>query len=114
MRTSYLAEAQSLDLELYEATKDQPKRKSSPSLTEVDHATSVLMGIHELLQQLIHWSAAGAPRKTGKPKVKPLPRPKTAADIYARRRAYETHLEIEAAIRFVPQDEFERVIAGGS
>lgn len=107
IETSFLAEAIALDLDLYEVTKDtKGERRGSPSLIGETRTVSVLKGIHEELQKIAFYGTG----RPGKPKVVKLPRPKTAKDIHARRRAYETHLEIEAAITYVPRDEFDRVI----
>lgn len=108
IETSFLAEAIALDVELYEATKDRKgQRRTSPSLIGETRAVSILKGIHEELQKIAFYGT----QRPGKPKVVRLPRPKTAADIAARRKAYETHLEIEAAITYVSRAEFDRAVA---
>lgn len=68
---------------------------------------SILKGIHEELQKIAFYGT----QRPGRPKVVRLPRPKTAADRAARRAAYQVHLEIEAAITFVPREEFNRAVA---
>lgn len=67
---------------------------------------SVLKGIHEVLQTIAFYGTG----RPGKPKVIKLPRPKTAKDIAAKREAYRKHLEIEAAITYVPREEFDRIV----
>jgi len=111
-RTSYLAQAMATDVEEYERTLDRPRVQGdrSPDLVEVDLATSLLMGVHELLQQVVHFTAAAAPRKTGRPKVVRLPRPKTAKHLYEAARRREAMAHLESVIRYVPQDEWERNI----
>lgn len=108
-RTSYLAQAIATDVELYERnhSDDQPRRrKDPPDLVEVGLNESLLMGIHELLQQIAGFTAGQK-----KPKVKPIPRPVTAAQLYARAEARKQYDEINAVLNFVSQDEFERGIA---
>jgi hypothetical protein len=108
-RTSYLAQAMATDIEVYEQNLEQPRGRveRAPDLIEVDLATSILMGQHELLQQIVHFTAANAPKKTGRPKVTRLPRPKTAQQLYeaAERRNALAHLE--SVITFVPQEQWE-------
>jgi hypothetical protein len=108
IETSFLAEAIALDTELYDATKDRKQpRRTSPSLIGETREVSILKGMHELLQQIAFYGT----QRPGRPKVVRMPRPKTAADFAAHRKAYETHLEIEASLKFVPRDEFKRVVA---
>lgn len=95
-------------MELYEATKDRKgERRTSPSLIGETREVSILKGIHEELQKIAFYGTG----RPGRPKVVRLPRPKTAADEYRRHKAYQTHLEIEAALTFLPRDEFDRVVA---
>jgi hypothetical protein len=114
-RTSYLAQAMATDVEVYEQNLNRPARRgdNAPELVEMDLSVSLFMGIHELLQQLVHWAAAGVPKGAKKPRVRRLPRPKTAEQLYRRRKARESHERLEAEIVYVPQDEFDRIIAGG-
>lgn len=114
-RTSYLAQAQATDVELYEQTIGQPPRTSdgAPDLSEVDLLVSLTMGVHELLQQVVHWTAASAPHGSRRPTVRRLPRPKTAAQLYQRQKAREAHEWVESHLLFVDQSEFERIIAEG-
>lgn len=83
--TSHLAAAMATDVELYESMLDEhgnpPRQKPQPPLlTEVGLAESLLMSIVELLQANNHYSA----QQTGKPKVQPMARPLTAAQMYRR------------------------------
>lgn len=98
-------------MELYEASLQGPKVRSDPApgLTEVDLTTSLLMGISEQLQQIAHYTA----QAKGRPKIKRLPRPKTARDLYERRKAREAFEHLESVIKFVPREEFERTIGRG-
>lgn len=105
--TSYLAAAQATDVEIYAAQIEaNAKRRTSatqaaaPELTEVDLPTSLLMGMHELLQQLVHFTAANAPKKTKKPKVKQIPRPVTAKELYERRRTRESYERLSSMLVF--------------
>jgi hypothetical protein len=107
-RTSYLAQAIATDVELYEKhyTGESPrKRKSPPDLIEVGLAETLLMGIHELLQQVVGFTAGQK-----KPKVKPIPRPETAAQIFARTEARKQYDLIMDVLNFVPQEQFERSV----
>jgi len=117
-KTSYLAQAIALDEELYEQSLQGPQRppKKAPDLVEVGLSESLLMGIHEQLQQLNHWSAvntatAFGQQKPPKPKVKSLPRPETARNAVERRLAREAFQHFEDVIVFVPQEQFEQTIA---
>lgn len=111
--TSYLAEAISLDVEMYEMFEDEhDKRKKSvnaPSSTEVDFLTSILMGMYSLMQQQVHYTAAQCPPKTKKAKVKPLPVPKTAKDLLEKRRAQEANNEALSVISWVSPEEYQRM-----
>lgn len=83
--TSHLAAAMATDVELYESMLDEhgnpPRQKPQPPLiTEVGQTESLLMSIVELLQATNHYVA----QQTGKPKVIPLQRPLTAAQLYRR------------------------------
>lgn len=94
-------------MELYEATKDRKgERRTSPSLIGETRTVSVLKGIHEELQKIAFYGTG----RPGRPKVVRLPRPKTAADKWAREQAYKTHLEIEAAITYLPREEFDKAV----
>jgi hypothetical protein len=111
MTTSYFTEARALDMELFEATKDMPPRKSlGPSLVEETPVVAILKGIHELLQQNVHF-AAGASMSKKKPKVTKLPRPKTSKDAWEQEQARQAYLHLEAVLNFVPQEQFEQTIA---
>jgi hypothetical protein len=108
MSTTFTAEAIALDVDLYEATKDrQGKRRVSPSLLEETREVTLLKAIHEVLQSIAFYNTG----RPGRPKITKIPRPKTAADIAARQRAWRTHQEIEAALHFVPREEFDRMVA---
>jgi hypothetical protein len=115
-RTSYLAQAMATDVELYEQNLNRPTRQaeSAPELVEMDLSASLLMGMHELLQQLVHWTAANVPKGAKKPRVKRLPRPQTATQLYTRRKAREAHERLETEIVYVPQAQFDRIVAGVS
>lgn len=115
-RDSYLAQAIATDVELYEQSLGRPKGRveRSPDLVEFDLNSSLLMGIHEVLQQVLHFAAAAAPKKAGKAKVKPLPRPKTAKHLYDAVKTREAVAHIESVLKFVPQAQFEETIAKAS
>jgi hypothetical protein len=113
MSTSWLAQAQATDLELYEATKDRPRRETDPLLVEETLVVSLLKGIHELLQQNTHYTAAASPKGTKRPKVKRLPRPKTAEQMWARQEARRAHEHVESVLVFVPEDQWKRTHGGG-
>lgn len=112
-RTSYLAQAMATDVEAYEQSLDQPKGRveRAPDLVEVDLATSILMGMHEVLQQLVWFTSAAAPKGTRHPKITRLPRPKTAKHLYEAAQTREALAHLESVITFVPQDQWERTIA---
>jgi hypothetical protein len=112
MSNSWLAQAQATDLELYEATRDRPRRKSDPLLVEETLVVSLLKGIHELLQQGTHYTAAAAPKGTKRPKVRRLPRPKTAAQLWAREESRRAFEHVESVLVYVPEDEWERSVNG--
>ena len=115
-RTSYLAQAQATDVELYEQSLERPVRRSdnAPDLSEVDLSVSLMMGVHELLQQVVHWTAAGAPKGARRPTVRRLPRPRTAAYLYHRKQARDAHQWVESHLTFVDNAEFDRItIEGG-
>lgn len=96
------------DTELYEeqlnAGYDPSKNKGDPApdFTELDTQTSLLMAIHELLQTNLHFVS----KQKGKPKVERLPRPKTAQQLYERRKAREASEFIESMIQFVPRERY--------
>lgn len=94
-RTSYLAQAMGLDVELYEANKDKRRPKSNPDLVEFGLNESLLSSIHEVLQQIRDFTAGAK-----KAKVKTLPRPITAKQKYDRRRAIEAYEDVMSKIRF--------------
>lgn len=100
---TWLAAAKATDLELYERTRHLPRRRGTPLLVEETVVVSLLKGIVELLQQNIHYTAAGAPQKTKRPRVKRLPRPKTAAQLWAAAEARRAHEHIESVLVFVPE-----------
>jgi len=114
-RTSYLAQAQATDVELYEQSIDRPVRRAdtAPDLSEVDLAVSLMMGVHELLQQVVHWTAASAPKGARRPTIRRLPRPRTAAQLYQRKQARDAHQWVESHLTFVDAVEFERITSEG-
>lgn len=93
-RTSYLAQAMGTDVELYEANKDKPRGRSNPDLVEYGLNESLLSSIHEVLQQIRDFTAGAK-----KPKVKPLPRPITAKQIYNRRQARQAYDDVMSIIK---------------
>ena len=103
------------DVELYEEQLkrfgDDPKGgTSAPDLTEVGLLESLVMGMTEQLQVLTHLTA----KQKGKPKVKELPRPKTAAQLYKKAKAREAVEHLEGVIKFVSREEFvENTKKGG-
>lgn len=110
---SYLSEALALDMDLYERTRDQPRRKDHGSLVEETPTVALLKLVVELLQQVAQYSAnaAGGLGVKGKAKVKALPRPVTARDKWERHEARRAFEHLESVIRFVPPEEFDRKIA---
>jgi hypothetical protein len=100
-------------MELYERTLDQPRAKGekAPDLVEFGLTESLLAGLHELLQQVVFWTSANAPKKAGKPKITKLPRPKTAKQLYDAEQDRKAFAHLESVIRFVPQEQWERTIA---
>lgn len=110
---SYLAQAIATDIELYEqnlnATRGRVER--APDLVEFGPAESLLAGIHELMQQIVWWTSANAPKKAGKPKVTKLPRPKTAKQLYEADLSRKAFAHMQSVVKFVPQDVWERNIA---
>lgn len=105
-RDSYLAQAIATDLDLYNPDADGRRRDSSPDLVEVDLGVSLLMSTVELLQQIRDFTAGHK-----KPKVKAIPRPKTAKDLYERQQMRLAREHIESVLSFVPQEQWERTIA---
>jgi len=99
-RTSYLAQAMGTDVELYEATVDQPRPTPHPDLVEFGLPETLLTGIHELLQQILWWSSATAPKGSKKPKIKRLPVPITAKHRYDRAQAQRAYDDVMSLIRF--------------
>jgi hypothetical protein len=100
------------DVELYEENLDRPTRAArAPDLVEVDLATSLLMGVHELLQQVVHFTASSAPKKAGRPKITRLPRPKTAKHLYEAEQTAQALAHLDSVIRFVPETEWRKTIA---
>lgn len=94
-RTSYLAQAMANDMELYKASLDQPRPKNHPDLVEYDLQTSVLVGMHEILQQIRDFTAGAK-----KAKVKPLPRPVTAEQRYKRQKAKQAYEDVMSLLVF--------------
>jgi hypothetical protein len=110
---TWLAQAKATDVELYEATLNQPRRRTAPPLVEESLQASLLKGIHELLQQLTHYTAANAPKGTKRPTVRRLPRPVTAQQLYARAQARAAYDHVEAALVFIPTEQWEQSQGGG-
>jgi hypothetical protein len=111
-RNSYLAQAMATDLDLYEENLDRPTRaERAPDLVEVDLATSLLMGVHELLQQVVWFTASAAPKKAGRPKITRLPRPKTAKHLYEAAQTAAALEHLDSVIRYVPEIEWRKTIA---
>lgn len=75
---------------------------------------SLLKGIFELLQQNIHYTAANAPRKTRRPRVRRLPRPKTAAQLWAAAEARRAHEHVESVLVFVPEEQWRAQLQAGA
>lgn len=82
----------------------------APDLVEVDLSVSLLMTAVEVLQQIRDFTAGHK-----RPKVKILPRPKTAKDLYAQQQMRAAREHIESVLVFVPDDQWQRNIeaAGG-
>lgn len=115
-RDSYLAQAIALDVDLYEEhvrVHGEPKGKhvAPPDLVEVDVLVSLMMTQVDLTRSVLHYVSAAAPKNTKKPKNKPLPRPKTAADIYKSRKARETYDHLQAVLVFVDDEQWKRNVA---
>lgn len=109
--TTYLYEAMVTDVDLYEATKDQRgKRVADPSHVEETPTVALLKVLVEQNQAVIHWLSSAAPKGTRRPKLSRMPRPKTAEQIWLRREARRAYDVVDAAIVYVPDDEFQRVI----
>lgn len=89
------------DVELYEATKDQPRPKGHPELVEFGLVESLLTGVVELLQQLI-LIQAGKNKK-----VKPLPRPITAKQLYERKLSKDAYHNVMSVLRFTDNTKAE-------
>lgn len=107
-RTSFLSESMITDVELFEASLDQPEPPDpGPSLIEETAEVSLLKTIVEQLQANNHYSA----NRPGKPDVKRVPRPKTAESIYLERLGMESFRTLEASIVYVDQEQFDRTIA---
>lgn len=113
LSTSWLAQARATDLEHYEASRDQPQRASAnPLLVEETLVVTLLKGIHELLQQNTHYTAAAAPKGTTRPKVRQLPRPRTAAQLWAREEARRAYQHVESVLVFVPDEQWKQAVDG--
>lgn len=101
-RTSYLGAAMITDVELFEASLDQPEPPDpGPSFVEETTEVSLLKVIVEQLQQLSHLTA----RQPGPAKVKKLPRPRTAEDMYVAWLASLPENNVENDLIFVEQQE---------
>lgn len=108
MRTSFLHAAMVTDVEMYELNLDRPS--PPPSLPEhIDETAEVVLlrTISEQLQALAHYGA----HQTGRPKIRRLPRPQTAEDMFVAREASAAFAQLESRFKFVPVDEFQRTIA---
>lgn len=101
--TSWTRQAYATDVELYEATFDEngeppppPKGISAPKLVEVGLTETLLMQIVEQLQAVSHYTAGAK----GKPKIKHLPRPETAPEVWRRTAGEKAYQEILSIVRF--------------
>lgn len=115
-RDSYLRQAIALDVDLYEdhvRTHGEPKPRAAepPELVEIDLPTSLAMSQLEISRLILHYVSSQSQKGTKKPKVKPLPRPKTAADIYKARKARETYEHLQGVLVFVPDEQWKRNIS---
>lgn len=115
-RDSYLRQAILLDEERYEEyvrIHGEPKarRAEPPALVEVDLPTSLLMTMVDILGKVLYYVSSQSPKGTNKPKNKPMPRPRTAADIYKSRKARETYEHLQGVLVFVPDEQWKRNIS---
>lgn len=106
-RTSFLSAALITDVELYEQSVDKPE----PAPTPPDHIDetaelAVLRLVSEQLQQVVHFVASQSPKAAGSPKVKRLPRPLTARDVFMRRNAVRGFAGLESKFKFVSNEEY--------
>lgn len=104
--TSYLSAAKGQDVELYELTMDQPRRKGTPQWVEETPEVALLKGISEQLQVLAHLTA----KRKGRAKVKPYPRPLTAEQLYWREQSRKDFEHINQMLKFVPNEQFQATI----
>ena len=104
-RASRLRQEMSLDVEMYRAAKEQmpddvmappPAPPMSEYTLEAEILAAVLDRLGEVIQATI--SAAGSKKKI---KIKPWPRPETAANIEKRVRRQEVMDHLESVINFV-------------
>lgn len=108
MRTSFLHAAMVTDVELYELNLDRPSPPASPP-EHIDETAEVVLlrTISEQLQVLIHYGG----HQKGTPKVRRMPRPQSAEDMYVSREASADFARLESRFKFVSVDEFQRTIA---
>ena len=107
-RTSHLRQAMSLDVELYRESKQQEREDGaqppspSPPLSEFSMEAEILAAVVDRLGEVIQATIAAAGSKK-KIKIKPWPRPETAAVLERRRRRQEVMEHLEEVIRFTDE-----------
>ncbi|MGW4127952.1 hypothetical protein [Amycolatopsis japonica] len=106
MRTSFLYEAMVTDVDLYDESEDDERPALPPPFIEETPEVALLRALVEQNQASHHYLA----HKPGKPQVKSLPSPRSARDEAIARNTRKSFQALEAAIKFVEQDQFERTL----
>lgn len=107
---SFLSAELQTDVEMYEARLDKdgnppPRGKPNPDIIEESLEVTLLKTLIEQMQILTQITAG---KKT--PKVKPLPRPRDAESLYNAYMARLVFEEIDNALTFLPQAEFNELV----
>jgi len=102
------------DIELYEEQlklfgEPEEGKGAAPDLTEVGLLENLVMSVVEQLQGLAHYTA----KQKGKPKIKEVPRPKTAGQLYKKFKTREAVEHLEGVIKFVSREQYEEGVSKG-
>jgi hypothetical protein len=106
LRTSFLYEAMITDVDLYLESEGEESAPLPPPFIEETPEVSLLRTLVEQNQASHHYLA----HQKGRPRVKALPIPRSARDEAIARNTRESFRQLEAAIKFVDQDQFERTL----
>ncbi|MGW4487853.1 hypothetical protein ACWEOE_28895 [Amycolatopsis sp. NPDC004368] len=106
-KTTHLAASMLADVELYEQHVDEMDEPAAPpDLVEETTVVSLLKTIVELLQVNNFYLT----KRPGKPQIERLPRAVTAHEAFVARNTRKAFLALEAAIKFVSQEQWERTL----